>query len=244
VKRRDHVLALFQEQGLGDFELQALGRQAGLLERVGDAGEQVADAELGRGQVDGHADVVGPGGGIGAGPAQDQRTDRIDQTGLLCHRNEFSRRDHAPFRIGPAHQGLEPCDPAGAQVDQRLIVRPQHATVDCRPQLGLDPPPLLGAGVHAFFEEAVVPPRLPFGARQRHIGVLEQPLGIVAVARRQRDADARLDHDRLLLQHIGPADDVEQTLGQQYGVLEASELRLNDGEFVGPQSGDDVLLAQ
>ncbi len=53
-------LLFLQQQGLGDFQFEPLGRQAGLLQRIHHDRQQIAGAELQRRQVDGDADVVGP----------------------------------------------------------------------------------------------------------------------------------------------------------------------------------------
>ena len=45
---RQHLAALFQKQRLRDLEFQALRRQTGLLQRIHDQRQQVAEAELQR----------------------------------------------------------------------------------------------------------------------------------------------------------------------------------------------------
>ena len=45
---RQHLAALFQKQRLGDFEFQALRRQAGLLQRIRYQRQQIAETELQR----------------------------------------------------------------------------------------------------------------------------------------------------------------------------------------------------
>ena len=54
---------------------------------------------------------------------------------------------------------------------------------------------LLQGGVHARLEEMVGAAAFALGAVEREVGVLQQRLGVDAVARRDRDADAGADDD-------------------------------------------------
>ena len=126
MQRRQHLAALFQQQRLGDLELQPLRRQAGLLQRIHHQRQQIADAELQRRQIDRDAHVIGPLRRIRAGATQHQAADRVDQAGLFRNGNELGRRDHAALGMRPAHQRLEAGDAPGRKIDQRLVVRPQH----------------------------------------------------------------------------------------------------------------------
>ena len=89
-----------------------------------------------------------------------------------------------------------------------------------------------------------MPRAVGLGARQRHVGVLEQLLGLVAVAGRHGDADAGADHDGMAVEQIGIADRLQQPSRQQHRILGARQPALDDGEFVGVEAGERVLLAQ
>ena len=67
-------------------------------------------------------------------------------------------------------------------------------------QIDLDLAADLGAGIHLRLEEREGAAEILLGARQRNIGVLQQLVGIVAVARRHRNADGGADHDRMIVQ--------------------------------------------
>ena len=130
------------------------------------------------------------------------------------------------------------------KIDQRLVIRPQHVVLDRVAQVDLDLAAALGAGVHSGLEEAEGAARVVLGARQRHVGVLQQLLGFVAVAGRHRDADAGADDDGMAVEQIGIADRLQQPLGEQHGILGPRQPALDDREFVGVEPGQRILLAQ
>ena len=65
-----------------------------------------------------------------------------DEAGLLGERDERQRRDQAAGRVLPADERLEPDDPVGREVDQRLVVEAQLAALDRAPQVVLEVDPL------------------------------------------------------------------------------------------------------
>jgi hypothetical protein len=102
----------------------------------------------------------------------------------------------------------------------------------------------LGAGVHSGFEEGEGAARIVLGPRQRHVGVLQKLLGLIAVAGRHSDADAGADDDGMAVQQIGVADRLQQPLGDEHRVLGARQPALDDCEFIGVEAGQRVFLAQ
>ena len=144
----------------------------------------------------------------------------------------------------PAHQRLEAGDAPGRKIDQRLVVRPQHIVLDGVAQIDLDLAAALGAGVHLGFEEAEGATKVVLGARQRHVGVLQQLVGLVAVARRHRNADAGADHHGMAVEQIGIADRFQQPPRQQHRILGARHAALDDREFIGVEPRQHVFLAQ
>ena len=100
-------------------------------------------------------------------------------------------------------------------------------------------PARLHAGIHLRLEEAERALALGLGAIERHVGVLQQPVGIVAVAGRQRDADAGADRDRVPVDDIGLADDREQARASRRLTSSGRlDIGLQDGELVAAQPGD------
>jgi len=146
--------------------------------------------------------------------------------------------------VRPAHQRLEAGDASGRKVDQRLIIRPQHVVLDRVAQIDLDLAAALGASVHSGFEKAEGAAGIVLGSGQRHVGVLQQLLGLVAIARRHRDADAGAGHDGMAVKQKGIADRFEQPPAQQHRVFRPSQPALDDREFIGVETGKRILLAQ
>ena len=100
-------------------------------------------------------------------------------------------------RVGmvPADQRLERADPVGLEIEQRLVIELELAVGDRAPQIRFEPVARLRAGVHLGFEEAVGAAALALRLVEREVGMLEQGVGVGAVARRHRDADAGADRE-------------------------------------------------
>ncbi len=88
-------------------------------------------------------------------------------------------------------------------------------------------------------------PRKSFLARdKRHVGALQQLLRILAVARRHRNADRGADHHRVAVEQEGIGERLQEAPRQQHRVFRPRHPALHDGEFVGVEAGEHVLLAQ
>ena len=156
---------------------------------------QVAAAKLHRRQIDGDLDVRGPFRRLGAGLPQHPFAQRDDQPDILGNRNEVRRRDHALLRVAPAQQRFKAADPVGGEIDQRLVVHFEFAIGEGAAQIELHVAALLRLPVHLPFEEVMNAAAVGLGAVQRHVGVAHQFLAGVAVAGRERDADAGANDD-------------------------------------------------
>ena len=93
----------------------------------------------------------------------------------------------------PAQQRLEAADLVAREVDERLVVELELAVGQRLAQIDLQLAARLHVGVHVRLEEAVDAAPLGLGPVEGEIGVLEQLVGIGAVARRDGDADAGAD---------------------------------------------------
>ena len=123
--RRQRAVIVLEQQPLGDLELEPLRRQSRLRQRGHHLQGKAAVPELDRRQVDGDLDAVRPGRRLDAGAVQDPFAERDDHAGLLGDRDEHRGRHFSAHRMFPAHQRLAGRHPAGAQVDQRLVVQPE-----------------------------------------------------------------------------------------------------------------------
>ena len=97
--------------------------------------------------------------------------------------------------------------------------------------------------VHAVLEEAPGAPPVGLGAVERHVGVLEQEIGVAAVARRQRDADAGADHHLVAADLEGLGKACDDALGERAGLLGVAQGVLQHHELVAAEAGDDVGAA-
>ena len=109
----------------------------------------------------------------------------------------------------PAQQRLEAGDLAGLQVKDRLVVELELAVGDGLAQIELERPAQLQPLVHLALEEAVGAAAVALGKIERHVGVLQQQVGVDAVAGRDRDADARADGNVAAIDVVRPADQLD-----------------------------------
>ena len=85
------------------------------------------DVQLERGR---HLALGSPVGRLPARHLQDGHADLADHAGLLGQLDERVGADQAAMRVVPAQQGLEGHDPAGDQVDDRLVVAEELVLVE------------------------------------------------------------------------------------------------------------------
>src|SRR6202008_3650785 len=120
--------------------------------------------------------------------------------------NEFGRRNVAALGMIPAQQRLEARDLAGLQQQDRLIMDLELAVGDRLAQVELEQAARLQPLVHLALEEAMGAAAVALGEVERHVGVLQQQVGVDAVVGRDGDADAGADYDVAALDVVGPAD--------------------------------------
>ena len=119
------ALRLGHDHAFRDFEDELMRIRAGLPDQLVDLLWKRRIDQVAHRDVDRHRER--PAGVVPAAPLAERRSQhpagqRPDQPCLLGEGDELHRRDHAVAGVLPADQGLESLEPAGAQVDQRLIV--------------------------------------------------------------------------------------------------------------------------
>ena len=154
VQRREIVFVVLEQHRLGDLQLQARRRQAGIGERAGNDRREIALAELRRGEVDRELDVRRPMRRLGAGAADDPFAEPDDQPGFLRDRDEPVGRNDAQLRVAPPHQGLRAAHAPGREGDDGLVVQLELAARDRRAQVVLERVPRARLGFHLWLEEA------------------------------------------------------------------------------------------
>ena len=82
-----------------------------------------------------------------------------------------------------------------------------------------------------------------FDVVQRHVGVLQQLVGSTAVRRRAHDAEAGAYGDRMPEDVVRLGDRRQHALGEALALVGAHGARLDDGELVAAETGEEVGFA-
>ena len=123
----------------------------------------------------------------------------MDQARFLGQRYEHLRRDVAVLFVVPAQESFGTDDGAVAHTHDRLIMDLESVILHRVAKRAFQGVLLHSSGSEVDVEELVgVAPKL-LGAVHRHVGVLEQALGIVAVVGIDRNAYRRGDIDVVVL---------------------------------------------
>ena len=109
--------------------------------------------------------------------------DGNDQPDLLGEGDELAGRNQSKLGMTPANQRLETLQGASLQVQGRLVEQLKLPERHGSPQVQLKLPAGLHARVHLRLEEAPAPPFLTLGTVEREIGIPEEGVRILAVAR-------------------------------------------------------------
>src|SRR5687768_13916522 len=97
----------------------------------------------------------------------------------------------------PAQQGLEPADHLALEVEDRLVVHFELAALEGHGKIALELPAIAHRLVHGRLEEAIAATPVLLRRIERQIGVLEQLLVGMPIARRDGDAEREGDLARL-----------------------------------------------
>ena len=195
---------LVQHRGLGEFQVQAVRRQADLREDLGHLLRQPGIAQLAHRQVDRNEQRgVRLGGGtplhrIDAGLADHLWTQLLDQARFLRHRDEHRGRDHAVFGMLPAQQRFGAHDGAIGHPQHRLVAHRQLAAHPCVAQLLFHPHATLDHLLHAAVVEAVAVLARGLGLVHGDVAILDQRAGAGGVVGEQGDADRCAQEDAVI----------------------------------------------
>ena len=241
--------ALLHQDALGQLEPQALGRHAGLAQDGGELVGQRGLRELAAGEVDGQAGKVdrgvgGPARELAAGLAQHPAPERDDQPALLGDGDERAGEHDALARVAPAHERLDPDDPALVEVDERLVVELELVALERVAEVVLELEALGHAPADGGVEELVARAAVVLGALHRGVGVAHERLGVVAAPVGDGDADAGADDDGSVAEHDRRGERVEQPLGDLDRAALAGQALAEDGELVAAEARERVAAAR
>ena len=178
------------------------------------------------------------GGGL-----QDRSAEGDDLAVLLRQADEVGRVDDAAGRVAPADQRLDADDPAGRQLDDRLVVDGEVAAADAPAQVGVQLVSLDDGAMHLRVEDLGPALAVGLGPVHRDVGIAQELVDELAAAG-DADPDAAADDD------VGPRDRERQlegdddALGQGHGVLDGRALAGQDRELVAAEARQQVALAQ
>src|SRR5262249_33827662 len=166
---------------------------------------------------------------------------RFDQARLLGERDELARGQEPLLRMLPAHQRLDALRLTGAKVGLRLVDEMKLLLRDRLAQLGRQRQPAnvlrLAARVVDLEAAAVL-----LRDVHRDVGAPDQALDVAAVVGEERDADARSDRHRELVQKHRILERVADQLDRPLDI----DLTIDpnhDAELVPTEPGNDILVA-
>ena len=168
-----------------------------------------------------------------------------DQSDILGDRDELGRRDHALFGMPPAQQRFETADPVGGNIHQWLIVQFEFAVGEGAPQIELHVA-ALSAPAGPFpvrrNDERHRRPTSPDTAPCRRCASI--PRGVVAVAGRQRDADAGADDDLDAVDVVARAQASSiSRVGEITRLVRRGVGGQHDRELVAAEAGHEIVAA-
>ena len=160
-----HVGHVIQDGGLENLDFQGVGPGAGHVgQGMAHPLGKIGQLQVAAGDIDADAGLqpgAAPGDGLGQGLAHGPLAETDDEVAAFHHRQEFSRRHHAPLRMEPAQQGLEAEHPAAGHVHLGLVVQPQFLVLHGQVESPQHLPAGVGALVLLAVEEAEIAPGPP-----------------------------------------------------------------------------------
>ena len=238
----DGAGALVHEHAFGHFEFEPVRRQPALRQRRGDGRDEAGIVELLGRHIDRDPRRAGPARRFLASRPQHPFSDRPDQAGVLGERDELDGRHVAEFGMAPAQQCLEPCQQARIGGDDGLIVQMQLVVLHRLAQRHFEDPAFLCLDVQLRLiavERAAAGILRPV---EREIGRADQHFCRPAVARSDRDADARADIERMLIDLVGPGKRFDDPLGQPLDPRRIARVADHDRELVAAEPTDHLVL--
>ena len=217
-----------------------------MVEDRRDGRDEIRHRELARRQVDAHHEVARrrvaalPLADLLARGLEHPAADRQDEARLLGERDERQRRHDAAGRVEPAQERLHADDPAGRELDDRLVVEPELGAVDGAPQVVLERRPVDGLGVHLGVEQDRRPDRVELRAVERDLRLLEQVAGVRDDGPPDREPEARADVHLAAAEVERLRDGGLDPRRDPLRLADAAHRAEEDAELVGAQPRDGV----
>src|SRR5580704_17852378 len=242
VQRIENGAVVLQQDRFGYFQFEARRRQTRLAERGNNRQRKRRITELNCRKIDRDRDLVRPCNGVFASLPEHPFAERHDQPDFLGDRNKFVGADQTPLRVIPAQQRLEATDLAARKLDKRLIVELELVGQQRLAQVEFQTAALLHLSVHLRLEEMVAAAPVCLGAIERHVGVAQQLIGLVAVGRRHGNAYTGADDD-LVAMNLERLQQRFNDLGGKLASLAGAGLALHDGKLIAAKAGNRIDTA-
>ncbi len=233
--------------GFGNFQCQAVGWQAVLLQGAGHAVDQTGMAELDGRQVHRHAPammpLVQPLTHLTASLSKYPLTNGDDQAGLFRQADEAVRQQQALLRVLPAQQRFGTDRLAGLGVELGLIMQAELALLQRHAQVLQQLQLLARVAVHRHIEEAVTVLSGALGMVHGSVGITQQLMLVLAVARIQDDAQAGRQLQVVLGHAERPGHQVDLLDRHVHGIVRLLQFH-QQHEFVAANPCQRVLAVQ
>ncbi len=213
------------------------------------AGQGIADplqqqrvVELDRGEVDRYRDLLGQGGGEGAGGVDHVGADADDGAVMFGGGDELVRWQDAVLRMLPADQRLDRGDRTAFEPDDRLELEEEALALELVDQRGVELAQAGGLAVVFGIEHAHGAAPAFLGAVECQICRVQDILGLDAGAGDHRDAGATADRhgDVCQAERIGQA--VDDAAGHRLDIGDGG-VGQQDREFVAAEAEAAVVAA-
>ena len=135
----------------------------------------------------------------------------------------------------PAQQRLAGLDPAGLEVEQRLIVQVERVALQRLAQIEFQISARLGGRFHFALEPQPLPAPLGFRPIERQVGVAQELILVDAMGG-GGDADAGGDGDLVAVEIVSAGDRFQDRSRQRFALIERGERRLQDHELVAAEA--------
>ncbi len=238
-------LRVLQQHVFRYFQLEPAGRDPVPGQPGRDRAREAGRVDVARRDVDGDRDLQAlrpPARHLGEGRLEDVLGEVGHEPRGLGDRDELVRRDPAPLRMHPAHQGFEPSHVA-VEADLGLVVEFHFTGVECPPQIAEEAEAVGGVAVPlglVHFHAGTVPLRLV----HRDVGAAQQPLRVERVVGEHGEAGAGLQDEGQAVQVEGRAELGDEVAGDPLGAGGGIGDGQEHGELVAAEAGGLGVLGQ
>ena len=242
----DPGLGLIHHDAFGDLELEHRRLEPGLGQDRLDLLDEVGLDELAGGDVHRHQQPrparprIPPFPCLATGRLEDPSAERQDESCLLGQRDEGERGDEATVGMLPADERLEPDDAIRFEVDERLVVEAEFASLDRPPQVVLHVDPVHRLGGHRWLEDHAADRWIPLRADHCDPGLAEHLAGCRATGSPDGDPECGADEPLATTHRERRTETGADPVGDAARVVGVEDRVEDDPELVPTEAGHSV----